>query len=65
MHDKGNKGVCKRWLCAMHDRSMENTHVGQSMLNTQPMNQMRNPKVWYSLESKQVRKYLRGILSNT
>ena len=20
MHDKGNKGVCKRWLCAMHGK---------------------------------------------
>ena len=19
MHDKGSKGVCKRWMCAMHD----------------------------------------------
>ena len=39
MHDKGSKYVCKRWLCAMHDQSMENAHVGQAMLNTQPMNQ--------------------------
>ena len=23
MHDKDCKGVCKRWLCAMHDQSME------------------------------------------
>ena len=20
MHDKGSKGVCKRWLCAMHEK---------------------------------------------
>ena len=20
MHDKGSKGVCKRWLCAMHGK---------------------------------------------
>ena len=39
MHDKGSKGVCKRWLCAMHDQSMKNAHVGQGVLNTQPMNQ--------------------------
>ena len=39
MHDKGSKDVCKRQLCAMHDQSMENAHVGQAMLNTQPMNQ--------------------------
>ena len=26
MHDKGNKGVCKRWLCVMHDQSMESAH---------------------------------------
>ena len=39
MHDKGSKGVCKRWLCAMHDKSMESAHVGQGVLNTQPMNQ--------------------------
>ena len=72
MHDKGSKGVCKMWLCAMHDQSMKNAHVGQGVLNTQPMNQtcfqwgnMRNPKVWYSSESKQVRKCLKGILSNT
>ena len=39
MHDKGSKGVCKRWLCAMHDQSMENAHVGQGVLNTQSMNQ--------------------------
>ena len=38
MHDKGSKGVYKRWLCAMHDQSMENAHVGQGLLNTQPMN---------------------------
>ena len=37
MHDKGSKGVCKRWLRAMHDQSMENAHVGQGVLNTQPM----------------------------
>ena len=39
MHEKGSKDVCKRWLCAMHDQSMENAHVGQGVLNTQPMNQ--------------------------
>ena len=39
MHDKGSKGVCKRWLCAMHDQSMKNEHVGQGVLKTQPMNQ--------------------------
>ena len=39
MHDKGSKGVCKRWLCATHDQSMERAHVGQDVINTQPMNQ--------------------------
>ena len=39
MHDKGSKGVCKRWLYAMHDQCMKNAHVGQGVLNTQPMNQ--------------------------
>ena len=39
MHDKGSKGMCKRWLCAMHDQCMKNAHVGQGVLNTQPMNQ--------------------------
>ena len=39
MHDKGSKGVCKRWLCAMHDQCMENEHVVQGVLNTKPMNQ--------------------------
>ena len=34
MHDKGRKGVCKKWLCAMHDQSIENAHVGQGVLNT-------------------------------
>ena len=34
MHDKGSKGVFKRWPYAMHDQSMENSHVGQSVLNT-------------------------------
>ena len=29
MHDKGSKGVCKRWLCAMHDQYMKNAHVGE------------------------------------
>ena len=38
MHDKGSKGVCKRWLYAMHDQSMEKAHVVQGVLNTQPMN---------------------------
>ena len=38
MHDKGSKGVCKRWLYAMHDQSIENAHVGQCVLNTQPIN---------------------------
>ena len=28
MHDNGSKGVYKRWLCAMHNQSMENAHVG-------------------------------------
>ena len=28
MHDKGSKGVCKRQLCAMHNQSMEDAHVG-------------------------------------
>ena len=23
MHDKGSKGVCKRWLSAMHDQFMK------------------------------------------
>ena len=40
MHDKGSKGVYKRWQCAMHDQYMENAHVGQGVLNTQPMNQI-------------------------
>ena len=39
MHDKGSKDVYKRWLCAMHNQSIENAHVGQGLLNTQPMNQ--------------------------
>ena len=39
MHDKGSKCVCKRWLYAMHDQCMENAHMGQGVLNTQPMNQ--------------------------
>ena len=39
MHDKGSKSVCKRWLYAMHDQCMENAHMGQGVLNTQPMNQ--------------------------
>ena len=39
MHDKGTKGVCKRWLYAMHGQCMENEHVGQGVLNTQSMNQ--------------------------
>ena len=39
MQDKGSKGVCKRWLYAMHDQSNKNAHVGQGVLNTQPMNQ--------------------------
>ena len=39
MHDKGSKGVCKRWLCAMHGQCIENEHVGQDVLNTQSMNQ--------------------------
>ena len=28
MHDKGSKGVCKKWLCVMHGQSMRNAHVG-------------------------------------
>ena len=39
MHDKGSKGMCKRWPCAMHDQCMEKALVGQGVLNTQPMNQ--------------------------
>ena len=39
MHDKGSKGVCKRWQCALHNQSIENAHMRQSVLNTQPMNQ--------------------------
>ena len=39
MHDKGSKGVCKMWRCVMHDQCMENAHVGQDVLNIQPMNQ--------------------------
>ena len=27
MHDKGSRGVCKRWLCAMHDQYMKNANV--------------------------------------
>ena len=37
MHDKGSKGVCKRWQYAMYDQCMENAHVGQGVLNIQPM----------------------------
>ena len=37
IHDNGSKGVCKRWQYAMHKQSMENAHVGQGVLNTQPM----------------------------
>ena len=33
MHDKGSKSV------KMHDQNIENAHVGQGVLNTQPMNQ--------------------------
>ena len=40
MHDKGSKGVYKRWLGAMHDQSMENAHVGKGVLKRQPMNQI-------------------------
>ena len=39
MHDKGSKGVCKKQLCAMYDQSMENAHMRQDVLNTQPINQ--------------------------
>ena len=39
MPEKGSKGVCKRSLCAMHDQSIENAHVGQGVLNTQLMSQ--------------------------
>ena len=39
IHDKGSKCVCKRWLYAMHDQYMKYAHVGQGVLNTQPMNQ--------------------------
>ena len=38
MHDKGSKGVYKRWQYAMYDQCMENAHVGQGVLNTQPIN---------------------------
>ena len=31
MHDKGSKGVCKRWQYAMYDQCMENAHVGQGV----------------------------------
>ena len=34
MHDKGSKGVCKRWLRAMHDQCMKNANVGQGVFNT-------------------------------
>ena len=39
MHDRGSKGVCKSWQCAMYDQSIENAHVRQGLLNTQPMKQ--------------------------
>ena len=39
MNDNGSKGVCKRWLSAMPDQNMENAHVSQGVLNTQPINQ--------------------------
>ena len=39
MHNKGSKGMYKRWLCAMHDQCMENAHMGQGVLKTQPMKQ--------------------------
>ena len=29
MHDKGSKGVCKMWQCAMHDQSMGNAMWGK------------------------------------
>ena len=41
VYDKDSKGLCKRCLYAMHDQSMENAHVGQGVLNTQPMNQLK------------------------
>ena len=31
MHDKGSRGVCKRWLCAVHDQYMKNAHMGQGV----------------------------------
>ena len=31
MHDKSSRGMCKRWLCAMHDQYMKNAHVGQGV----------------------------------
>ena len=31
MHDKGSKGMCKKWLYAMHDQYMKNAHVGQGV----------------------------------
>ena len=40
MHDKGSRSVCKMWLCAMHNQCMENAHVWQGLLNTQPMNKI-------------------------
>ena len=39
MHDKGSKCVCKKQLYAMYDQSMENAHMRQDVLNTQPINQ--------------------------
>ena len=30
MHDKGSKGACKMWLCAMHEQNMRK-HVGQGV----------------------------------
>ena len=31
MHDKGSRGVCKRWLRAMHEQYMKIAHVGQGV----------------------------------
>ena len=39
MHNKDSKSVCKKQLCVMHDQNIENAHIGQVVLNTQPTNQ--------------------------
>ena len=56
---------CIKCACAMHEQA----RMGQSVQNTQTMIKTRintvSPKNLYSLESKRVKKYHRGILSNT